>query len=532
MNRKTLPPDVVEHRLQVWREHGHSSNKAAQVCGVDRRTFDKFLDRYAGSERAENHAHGYLAQTEAEALPLPPKGGVARYILTSAQNNTKAHIKFLRNLEVFADHTGAEIKISRFTYNKNAYKGARKAGQKSEKEDLYYDPAIAPYVSDDIEMLAPTLAWCGNLQISPTAVTPLSGFDSYTGEASTIVPHTKVQMMPVATPRSQPCKHLYTTGAVTMKNYIMAKAGQKAEFHHTNAALLVEVLPDGNWFARQLVADSRGAFCDHPYRVANGQIKESAKVEAVQWGDIHVANMDGKIREMFWGDGGVLDTLRPKIQLFHDLVDGESHNPHTQKDYLEQYRLAVDGRSNIAEEFRQAREFIDEYAHRKWCEGVVVWSNHDAFLYRYMQATDYKKDHENADLIIELEREARKAIRSGGPARLFATALATEKCRVMDDDGSPLMICDINAAYHGHAGAGGSRGSVKQYAKLGLKTMSGHSHAAWWIDGATSAGTCSKLDLGYNKGPSPWSHTFTVVYKGGKRQQITANADIGRWRAQ
>jgi hypothetical protein len=85
--------------------------------------------------------------------------------------------------------------------------------------------------------------------------------------------------------------------------------------------------------------------------------------------------------------------------------------------------------------------------------------------------------------------------------------------------------------YHGHVGAGGSRGSVQQYARLGLKTMTGHSHGAWWVNGATSAGTCTVLDMGYNKGPSSWSHTFTIVYKGGKRQQVTANAEHGLWRA-
>jgi len=477
------------------------------------------------------HSHGQLDQTRAEELPLPPEGGVKRYILTCAQSNTKVHGRFLGNLEAYARRIGAEIRVSRFTYNKSAYGGARKAGDEEDDSDLSFDPAIASYVSDEIELLAPGLAWCGNLQISPTAVNPLSGFSDYTGEASTIIPHTKIEMRPVATPRSMPAKHLYTTGAVTLKNYIMAKAGQKAEFHHSFGALIVEVLPCGSWFVRQLVADSRGAFCDHPYRITKGKVTKDAEVAAVQWGDIHVANIDPDIKELFWGKGGALDVLRPKKQLFHDLVDGESHNAHNQHDHHHQFRLHNHGRNSIRAEFEEARKFVDEYAHRPWCQGIVIWSNHDEFLVRYLRSADYRRDHPNAVFILELELAAYQAIEDGGKPSLFSHALGSKTCKVYEDDEGGQLIEGISPTFHGHVGAGGSRGSVQQFARLGLKTMTGHSHAAFWIGGATSAGTCSKLYLGYNHGPSPWSHTFTLVYKGGKRQQITARADIGLWRA-
>lgn len=525
-----LKPQEVERRIAVWEKYGRSAHKAAHEIGINRRNMDRFLDRYA-ADQVGTHTHGRLDQTLSAKLPLPPEGKVTRYLLTCAQNNTKVHRGFLTNLEAYAQHIGAHIKISRFTYNKAAYAGARKAGDDAEDKETYYDPAILPYVSDDIELLAPTLAWAGNLQISPTAVSPLSGFADYTGEASTIIPHTRVEMRPVATPRSSPTKHLYTTGAVTLKNYIMAKAGQKAEFHHTFGALIVEVLPGGQWFVRQLMADSRGAFQDHPYKVTAGSVTEDAEVAAIQWGDIHVANIDPKIKKMFWGPGGVLDTLKPKKQLFHDLVDGESHNAHTQADHHQQFQNHATGRNLIREEFSAARTFVDDYAQRDWCQGIVVWSNHDEFLVRYLRSTDYRRDFPNAIFILELELAAYQAMEAGDKPSLFSQALNSKKCRVMTDDEGGQLIEGIAYTYHGHVGAGGSRGSVQQFARLGLKTMTGHSHAAWLIAGASSAGTCSKLYLGYNNGPSTWSHTFTILYRGGKRQQVTANAELGIWRA-
>jgi hypothetical protein len=527
---KHLDDGEIQRRLEVWESCGRSSRQAAQTIGIGRRAMDRFLDRYAHDAKTgrQDPMAGSLAQTDIIDLGVPTT--TRRYLLTCAQSSTRVHAGFWRNLTAFAAHIGAEVKVSRFTYNKDAYTGSRKVGD-DQQDDVAWAPEIMDCVSDDIERLAPTLVWCGNLQILPTAADPLSGFDAYTGAASSVIPHPKVAMKPVATPRSQPTKHLYTTGACTLKNYIQAKAGQKAEFHHSFGALLVEVLEDGSWFARQIVANNKGAFCDHPYKVVAGRVTEDAQVAAVQWGDIHVANIDPRIARMFWGEGGVLDTLRPRKQLLHDLVDGESHNPHTQRDHHHQFRLSREGKNCIRTEFEEARRFVDEIAYRPWCQSIVVWSNHDEFIRRYLQATDYKRDHQNATFILALELVAHQAIEAGDDVSLFATALNSQTAEVLMDDDGGVLIEGIQVDYHGHVGASGSKGNVRQYASLGLKTMTGHSHAAFWINGATSAGTCSKLDLGYNKGPSNWSHTFTVVYRGGKRQQITANAETGKWRA-
>lgn len=529
-SRRRLSPEVIEERLRIWEECGRSSNQAAKIVGIDRRAFDMFLDRYAQEQKDhQTPMVGELVQTKIIDLGIPKK--TRRYLLTCAQNNTRIHAGFWRNLVAFADEVKAEIKVSRFCYNKEAYKGATKDGDRKLGFEPTWAPEIEPYANDDIERLAPTLIWCGNLQILPTATNPLSGFQDYTGPAGSIIPHTKVAMQPVATPRNKPAKHLYTTGTCTLRNYIQAKAGQKAEFHHSFAALLVEVLPDGSWFARQLVANEKGAFCDFPYKVVGGQVTKDAEVAAIQWGDIHVANIDERIKQMFWGKGGVLDTLRPKKQLLHDLVDGESHNHHARKDHHHQFQLATEGKNIIRQEFAEAREFVDEFANRPWCKSYVIWSNHDEFIRKYLQQTDYRQDHANAVFILGLELTAYQAIEKGETPSLFRTALDTKTATVLVDDEGGLLVEGIEATFHGHVGAGGSRGSVQQYAKLGLKTMTGHSHGAWWVNGATSAGTCTKLSLGYNKGPSSWSHTFTVVYRGGKRQQITANAETGLWRA-
>jgi hypothetical protein len=162
--------------------------------------------------------------------------------------------------------------------------------------------------------------------------------------------------------------------------------------------------------------------------------------------------------------------------------------------------------------------------------GIVIWSNHDEFIRRYLMSSDYRRDHQNASFILRLELEVYTAIEEGRDPDVYEKALNSVTAEVYSNDDDSLVIEGVDFTRHGHTGNNGSRGSVAQFAKSGAKTSTGHSHAAWIIAGASSAGTCSKLDLGYNKGFSSWSHTQTVTHKGGKRQQVTCNAETGLWR--
>ena len=527
-----LTEKEITERVDHWRDCDQSSQVACERFGINRRSFDRFLDKYSKAVKESAISKGVFDQTKIKKIAKPKKGQVKRFILTCAQNNTNIHHQFFNNLEAYAVHIKADIKISRFTYNKNAFQKNRKQGDTDTTEETYYDPNIAAYISDDIERLAPTLVWCGNLQISPTAVQPMSGLDDYTGSDSSIMPHTRVAMKPVPTPRLFRTKHMYTTGCCTLKNYIMAKSGQKAEFHHTFGALIVEVLADGSWFVRQLVGDNEGTFHDLDVEVKEGAVCESDCVEAIQWGDIHLAHIDLNIQRMFWkGANSVIDLLKPNVQFFHDLIDGHSHNPHEAKNPLRQYQNFISGNNCVRTEFENAQWFLDFEAHRDWCKSYVIWSNHDEFMRRWLHESNYKSDHVNSKFILKNELLAREQADRGESVSYFRNALDSQKSTVLTSDEGNLSIKGVLCDFHGHNGSGGSRGSAMGFSKSGHKTMTGHSHSAWWIAGATSAGTCSNLYLGYNNGLSSWSHTFTVLYKSGKRCQVTANAKTGKWRA-
>jgi hypothetical protein len=82
---------------------------------------------------------------------------------------------------------------------------------------------------------------------------------------------------------------------------------------------------------------------------------------------------------------------------------------------------------------------------------------------------------------------------------------------------------------HGHLGPDGKRGNAANLVVVGTRANTAHSHRACIKLGLYVAGTSSELRMGYNQGPSSWSHSHIVTYPNGKRTIITMRA--GKWRA-
>ncbi len=288
----------------------------------------------AGRKKDEGRpvAGGTLEPPESRTIRLTGK----RYILAAAQNNTYVHSGLMASLGHLRDSKHAEMLVSRLSYNKNGWGQAQNItkldGDDEGNDEVWYDPAISEFVCDHSVRLAEDLIFCGELDILPTAVDPLSGFDSYTKDASAIIPHTKVAMKSLATMKHEAAKFLYTTGAVTQRNYIQRKAGQKAEFHHVFGALYVEIDDEGNWFARQLIADDTGSFQDLDVIYTPTGIRHS-HVEAITWGDFHEEKSDPAVfAGCFSGRNSMLEVLRPRQQHVHDLADMRARNHHNLKD--------------------------------------------------------------------------------------------------------------------------------------------------------------------------------------------------------
>ena len=231
-----------EQVLEAFEREG-SVSAAARLLGTSRQNVQKHLRKVAKDKEQKPLVGGTTHGDKAEAYSLPPRGKIYRYILTSAQNNTRLHDPTWLCIETLAKHYSAKIMVGTVTYNQNSFSRLSvKRGTKQLRDDsLWYDSRLMPHIVDATVELAPGLLWCGRMNTLPTTADPLLGFDSYAGQGSGIFPHAKHAMRSIATEKHSPAKFNYTTATCTKMNYLQKRAGILAEHHHTYGALLVEV---------------------------------------------------------------------------------------------------------------------------------------------------------------------------------------------------------------------------------------------------------------------------------------------------
>lgn len=510
----------------------------ARATDVDRHTIRRHLKALGLYDNKPLFA-GRVAPFEQTSRPLP-ETGVKRYILTCAQNNTKVNQRVWDNLLALGEHYDAEIMVATFTYNKASYgsKSTKKGRGPalSDQEETWYDPEVEQYICDDQIEIAPGLVWCGEMNILPTAVTPLSSLEVYTKRKSSIFPHVKVQMQSVASGKHEATKFNYTTGTVTKRNYIQRKEGLKAEFHHVYGGLLAEVDTEGRWYVRQLTADDKGVIYDLDVCVDDGEVTTGHTIETITWGDIHTATLDKEVAELAWGDDGIMDVLRPSYQVMHDVLDFRARNVHTAKKRLihDRFLAYITGHDSVEKEVKDVALFL-ERTQREWCQTIVVDSNHDQFMMEWLRIGDYRSDPVNAVYFLEAQLHVYSSMSNSPKTPINILRWAVEringqsnKVRFLNEDES-LVIKGVEQGIHGHLGPNGARGTARNLARMGRRINRGHEHAAGIIEGVFTAGLSGENDQGYNKGPSSWSPSHIVTYPNEKRAILTMWG--GKWRA-
>ncbi|QXN60200.1 hypothetical protein KUA24_133 [Vibrio phage HNL01] len=451
-----------------------------------------------------------------------------RFVITSAQNNTHIHEDFFQSLLAYCDYNDAELMVSPFIYNVAGVSYGK-------KQDAWFDDRITPYLVNESVQLAEDLVLCGELNILPTAVNPISGLHNYTGEHSGIVPHAKLQLESVPTPKHDSAKLMYTTGTLTKRHYRDEKSGQKGAWHHAFAALVVEIDDDGDWFVRQLNAESgSGCFYDLDTLYTPKGVTTGHSVEAVNYGDLHGISISPDVEFAMWGgEGNVLDTLKPKYQFLHDSMSNERRNHHNLRCPLYMFNQFSAKAECVKEEVKLTTDLIAKLD-RPYSERVVVDSNHDRSLQRWVLEQDFKKDPVNAIFMLELSLDLWKATEAQEDFHMFENACRKvdsrmDSVRFLRQDESFTICGSIECGSHSDSGNNGGRGSVTSFQKLGKRHNIGHSHQCTIKDGVYQAGMSGSLEQGYNKGGSSWSHSHILTYANGKRTIITQKAN--KWRA-
>ncbi|AXQ69210.1 DNA transfer protein [Caulobacter phage CcrBL9] len=516
----------------------------ARKTGIPRTTLQGYLNK----SREDPFGHRPAPEPVEMITDFGPamRRVVRRFILTSAQDGTKVHEPFLRNLEAYVSYLNTdegdtcELFVAGFTYNKSLF-------EDHSKQKVFWPESIKKYMRDERLRFNDRVDFCAEMNTLPTAVSPLSGFDGYTHDKWGIFPHPKVQLVSVPTMAHKPAKMNMTTGAVTMPNYVPKKAGLKAAFHHIIGAVILEMDVRGRFFCRHLIADEAdGSFYDLDRFVFDGEVTTGHRARALTPGDVHVFQIDPMVSAVTFGMSpttieheehgrvweatdqvSIVDRLRPEYLFIHDVCDFRVRNHHSIADPLDRFRLFVDGTESVEDELKEVAFFLSTVG-REDMQTVVVESNHDLALKKWLNTADYRHDPVNALFFLRCQTASYEAVANRVDhfsifEHVMKTSFAEYDCQdvvfLREDD--TFVVDGVEMANHGHNGANGSRGNIKQFSKVASKVTIGHSHSAGINDGAVQTGTSTKMKLGYNKGPGSWSWSHALQYQNGKRTLLT-----------
>lgn len=478
-----------------------------------------------------------------KSMNFPDEGRIATYILSSCQNNTHIHEGLFNNLKSYANFLGAKILISRFTYKKEVYgKKSVKPGYEptaEDSEDLWYDERILGYCDDKEDIyLAPSLLWHARANTLPTESQPLNRYRNWTNaKTSCIIPHPRVAMESVAVSEGMNPKFLYTTGCVSLKNYIAKKTGILAERHHSYGALIVEVDCKGNWWARQIIANENGEFQDLNYVVKEGRVRTDCVFNIV-WGDIHAIELSSEIIDVCWLDeNSILETLCPFDQYFHDFYSMQSQNHH-EVFSLKRYEKFLGQKWNIEEELDKSFEILSKIADSSTLT-YIVRSNHDEALEKWLNTTNIQTNISNMSLYYKAYAAYIAHMESGNPKPFNTLEWAYNNLNAHKDlnqtikflsSADSVLTCGIEHAWHGHRGPHGRRGQVGDFRRIGAQATIGHFHTAGIYDGLYVVGCLGDPDYAEGTGPRAWSKSLVVLYSTGQRAIITLTKNCyGKW---
>ena len=446
------------------------------------------------------------------------------YIITAAQIDTDIHKGFFKNLLKLKEVYNAELMIPGVTYNVREENQKNNMGSATCKVIHWlYDQKVQPYLMNDNVRLNRKIEVLGKLNILPTAVNPLSGYQSFTGERSAILPHCKIALESVPTRPGKLAKFLLTSGFCTVPNFIQKNAGIKGEFHHQLGAVIVEVIDEKQFHVRHVLAEEDGSFYDLIDYYQDGQVTTGHRAEALVYGDIHHINIDPVVEEATWGKEGLAEFLDPKNQVFHDVLDFKIRNHHNRDN---PNFMKMNCTKSVQYEVQSSLEFI-QAVEREDCNSYVVKSNHDHAFTRWVQECSAfdEPDMDNAAFLSIMQAAMYQGMIKH-PEKSFdafiqcSKTLNLEKTKFLDQDES-LNIDGVECGMHGDAGLNGGRGTLKSFAKIGCKATVGHSHSAGIFEGTYQVGCSCKIKADYTRGPSSWSHTHCIQYPNGKRTLIT-----------
>ena len=152
---------------------------------------------------------------------------------------------------------------------------------------------------------------------------------------------------------------------------------------------------------------------------------------------------------------------------------------------------------------------------------LVVESNHDAFLARYIGEENFLEDGQNSIFACKMFIAVSEGLRQ--PILKTAMELVgnVPKNVLFLKEDEEYRVKGVGLDVHGHRGANGAKGTGASFDRYNLKLITGHSHSPAILQNGMVVGTSTHLRLAYTKGASGWLNAHGLLYSSGKYTLIT-----------
>lgn len=355
------------------------------------------------------------------------------------------------------------------------------------------------------------------IQVQAKQLNPLVGLRRFAQDNGSFIAPSPKQFLLTAPRSQQKLPHLQiTTGAITDPNYDSSyynsqRLAKIASMDHVIGGVIVEVVNKEKFHVRHVQIDKKGLLIDRGHAWTPGSDYD-IPADALILGDRHNDVID-RVAER--GVDQLLDTLKPDKVFVHDLCDFRSITHHERNNLFARWKTVS---ANITLERELIAGVKDlEHLATKCNEVVVVKSNHDEWLDRWIDSAAFISDPANLRLAVGV-LGARMNKQDTLQAGLIRVGLKSKSIRFLNRN-SEVRVGKFLCSAHGDEGIAGSKpgGPAGLERAFGCGVF-GHSHTVCAWRGIIQVGTSSNLKMSYNSGLTSWMHAHAAVWKTGHWQ--------------
>jgi len=383
---------------------------------------------------------------------------IHKYVITAAEVGARPNNKQLDAYETYAEENGAEIVVIPIL-------GQYRDEELAERFNNYRVVRELP--------LGKTVG-IRDFGVKAQQINPLTGLKRFGSvDKSIIVGSTKQHLEHVANSNTHDPKAVLSTGVCTLPNYKEHfRIGKIGLEDHIQGAVLIDVDDEtDHFYFRQTQNITDGSFIDNGVKYT-GKGATPVRADTMVLGDLHEAQMS---QDDYDYSCDMINALKPKYVMLHDAFDAYSINHHDIGRNLLRAGKANLGQLSLYQELYNLGERLHELSSQgeKDTKYMVVKSNHDEALDKYLDECRFVGDSQNLQLSVQLANamiEGKDPVEEGIKLT-YGYIPRNLKFLKRDDE---FNRYGYNLSNHGDKGASGGRGSMTTFDYALGKAIIGH----------------------------------------------------------